>query len=146
MFGKNITPNWQTDGSVECAIWEWKGSRIGGPEVHLFAGLKLCARHLKHWRVKISRRQMSSCMQKTPQLAGDDSSTCSRLQHACRTPIRRSPRNVHRVIGENHRSQATVVVLGDSADEVRCVVAHDERPVLGRYRTKVDHNGTASGH
>src|SRR5215470_4368648 len=71
-----------TDDSVECAIWEWEGGRIGGPELHLFAWLKLCTRDLKHWRVEIRCRQMSSCIQKAAQLAGDNSSPCGGLQHA----------------------------------------------------------------
>ena len=43
---------------IESAVFEWKGSRVRGPEVYPFAGLELRARHLKHWRVEVSRCQM----------------------------------------------------------------------------------------
>ncbi len=44
--------------SIEGTVCERKDSRVRRSEVYLFAWPELRARHLKHWRVEISRCHM----------------------------------------------------------------------------------------
>src|SRR5262245_46523773 len=44
--------------SVEGSVREWKRGSVGRLEGYLFAGPELRPRHLKHWSVEISCRQM----------------------------------------------------------------------------------------
>ena len=50
--------------SVEGSVRERKRGGVGRLEGYLFAGPELRLRHLKHWRVEISCRQMHAGRQK----------------------------------------------------------------------------------
>ena len=50
--------------SIEGAVWKRKRSGVGGPKVYRFARPELRPRHLKHWRVEVSRCHMHAGRQK----------------------------------------------------------------------------------
>ena len=107
---------------VKGAVRERQRGGISGLEVHLFTRPELRARYLKHRWIEISRRQVRVRRQDVAQLACDNPGTRGDLQHAFRVAGGRSARNVGGVVGEDHRTQAAVVVLRNIANEACRIV------------------------
>ena len=114
--------------SVEGSVRERKRGSVGRLEGYLFAGPELRPRHLKHWRVEISCRQMHAGGRKSRNWRVPVPAAVSSTR---RTAGGRSARDVGGVVDENHGSQTAVVVLRDVAAPLM------QRDMMGSRRTPV---------
>src|SRR6266571_7297112 len=109
---------------IENRIWKRQSSGVGRLKIDLIAGSKLRARYYEHRRVQVSCRQTRVGRQQIPQLAGYDAGPRGDLQDAHRTGRSHATCDVGAEIDEDHRTQAPVILVRDSAYEAHCLSGH----------------------
>ena len=120
---------------IEGAVWERQGHGIGRAQVHLFARLELCPRHLDHRWIEVGRRQLRVSGQDITQLTRDNPSTGGRLQHTRHRAGSHSSGHIGRIVDEDDGSQTSIVVVRDIAYEACCIAGHQHSPHQTRYAT-----------
>ena len=109
---------------IECAIGKGQGDRVGRLKFDRLARLELGARHFDHRRVEVGRHQLRTRWQQIAQASRDNPGPGAGFERPVRSERGDPSRHLLGEIGKQDRPKAAIVILGNAADETRCLIAH----------------------